>query len=236
VVAQSFHTTWTHVYRSVAMAVAWGRAHQDLTGITALGIDEIQWHRGHHYLTLVYQIDADGRRLLWIGQDRTVKTLLRFFRWFGPPRSAALRFVCSDMWPPYLRVVAKKARLARHVLDRFHIMAHLSKAIDDVRAHEARTLRARGLAPVLTHTRWLLLTRPANLTDTQLPRLAALLAYNLRAVRAYLLQEEFQFFWTYLSPTWAGRFLDRWCTQTMRSRLEPSRRSPGCCVGTGPGS
>jgi transposase len=223
-VAQTFHTTWTHVYRSVEMAVTWGRAHQDLTGITALGIDEIQWHRGQHYLTLVYQIDADGRRLLWIGQDRTVKTLLRFFRWFGPQRTAALRFVCSDLWPPYLRVVAKKAGPALHVLDRFHIMAHLSKAIDDVRAHEARTLRARGLAPVLTHTRWLLLKRPATLTDTQLPRLAALLAYNLRAVRAYLLKEEFQFFWTYLSPTWAGRFLDRWCTQTMRSRLQPMQK------------
>jgi transposase len=223
-VAQSFHTTWTHVYRSVEMAVTWGRAHQDLAGITALGVDEIQWHRGHHYLTLVYQIDADCRRLLWIGQDRTVKTLLRFFRWFGPQRTAALRFVCSDMWPPYLRVVAKKAGRARHVLDRFHIMAHLSKAIDEVRAAEARTLRARGRAPVLTHTRWLLLTRPANLTDTQLPRLAELLAYNLRAVRAYLLKEEFQFFWTYLSPTWAGRFLDRWCTQTMRSRLAPLQK------------
>jgi transposase len=223
-VAQTFHTTWTHVYRSVEMAVAWGRAHQDLTGITALGIDEIQWHRGHHYLTLVYQIDADCRRLLWVGQERSVKTLLRFFRWFGPHRTAALRFVCSDMWQPYLRVVAKKAGLARHVLDRFHIMAHLSKAIDDVRAHEARTLRARGRAPVLTHTRWLLLTRPANLTDTQLPRLAELLAYNLRAVRAYLLKEEFQFFWTYLSPTWAGRFLDRWCTQTLRSRLVPMQK------------
>ncbi len=223
-VAQTFHTTWTHVYRSVEMAVAWGRAHQDLTGITALGIDEIQWHRGHHYLTLVYQIDADCRRLLWVGQERSVRTLLRFFRWFGPQRTAALRFVCSDMWPPYLRVVAKKAGRARHVLDRFHIMAHLSKAIDEVRAQEARTLRARGLAPVLTHTRWLLLTRPAHLTDTQLPRLAALLAYNLRAVRAYLLKEEFQFFWTYLSPTWAGRFLDRWCTQTLRSRLAPMQK------------
>ena len=223
-VAQSFHTTWTHVYRSVEMAVAWGRAHQDLTGITALGIDEIQWHRGQRYLTLVYQIDAGCRRLLWIGQDRRVKTLLRFFRWFGPPRTAALRFVCSDMWPPYLRVVAKKAGTARHVLDRFHIMAHLSKALDDVRAHEARTLRARGRAPVLTQTRWLLLKRPANLTPTQLPRLAELLAYNLRTVRAYLLKEEFQFFWTYLSPTWAGRFLDRWCTQTMRSRLAPMQK------------
>jgi transposase len=130
----------------VAMAVAWGRAHQDLTGITAIGIDEIQWHRGHHYLTLVYQIDAGRRRLLWIGPERTVKTVLRFFRWFGVRRSRALRFVCSDMWKPYLRVVAKKAGLALHVLDRFHIMAHMNKAIDEVRAQEARALRAQGQA------------------------------------------------------------------------------------------
>ena len=46
-VAETFHTSWTHVYRSVALAVAWGRAHQDLRGITAIGIDEIQWQRGH---------------------------------------------------------------------------------------------------------------------------------------------------------------------------------------------
>src|SRR5262245_21353021 len=57
-VAQIFHTSWTHVYHSVALAVTWGRAHQELSDVTALGIDEIQWHRGHRYLTLVYQIDA----------------------------------------------------------------------------------------------------------------------------------------------------------------------------------
>ena len=223
-VAEIFATSWTHVFRSVSMAVAWGRAHQDLTGITAIGIDEIQWQHGHRYLTLVYQLDAGRRRLLWIGQERTIKTLLRFFRWFGPRRSARLRFVCSDMWKPYLRVVAKKAGLALHILDRFHIMAHMNKAIDEVRAHEARALKARGQAPVLTHTRWLLLGRPERLTGRQLPRLAELLGYNLRAVRAYLLREEFQFFWTYVSPTWAGRFLDRWCTQTMRSRLKPMQK------------
>jgi transposase len=223
-VAQIFHTSWTHVFQSVTRAVVWGRAHQDLTGITAIGIDEIQWHRGHHYLTLVYQIDAGRRRLLWIGQKRTVKTLLRFFRWFGRPRTAGLRFVCSDMWKPYLRVVAKKAGLALHVLDRFHIMAHMNKAIDEVRAQEARALRARGAAPVLTQTRWLLLRRPENLAEHQLPRLAELLGHNLRAVRAYLLREEFQFFWHYRSSLWAGRFLDRWCTQTMRSQLPPMKK------------
>ncbi len=52
-------------------AVAWGLVHRELTGVTAFGVDEIQWRRGHHYLTLVYQIDEGCRRLLWIGRERT---------------------------------------------------------------------------------------------------------------------------------------------------------------------
>ena len=223
-VAQAFDTTWDHVFRAVAMAVQWGLAHRDLTGITAIGIDELARRRGHRYVTLVYQLDPGCRRLLWIGRDRKTRTLLGFFRWFGRERTASLRFVCSDMWKPYLRVVAKKAGHAVHVLDRFHIMVHLNKAIDVVRAQEARGLKARGLAPILTRTRWLLLKRPANVTDAELPRLVDLLHYNLRAVRSYLLREEFQYFWTYVSPTWAGRFLDRWCTKVLRSRIEPMQK------------
>lgn len=73
------------------MAVDWGRAQQDLEGIEAIGVDEIQWQRGHRYLTLVYQIDQGCRRLLWVGQDRKVRTLLGFFRWFGKERGAGLR-------------------------------------------------------------------------------------------------------------------------------------------------
>ena len=128
------------------------------------------------------------------------------------------------MWRPYLKVIAKKAGHAIHVLDRFHIMAHLSKAIDEVRAQEARTLKAKGYAPVLTKTRWLLLKRPARLTETQAGRLAELVQYNLRTVRSYLLKEDFQFFWLYKAPYWAGRFLDHWCTRTMRSKLEPMKK------------
>jgi len=223
-VAEAFRTTWEHVFHSVEMAVTWGRDHCDLTGITAIGIDEIQWQRGHKYLTLVYQLDAGRKRLLWLGPDRKVKTLLRFFRWLDKDRAVALRFICSDMWKPYLRVVAKKAGHALHILDRFHIMSHMSKAIDEVRAQEARDLKAHGYAPVLKHTRWLLLKRPEHLTEKQEPRLAELLRYNLRSVRSYLLREDFQFFWTYVSPTWAGRFLDRWCTRTLRSQIEPMKK------------
>jgi transposase len=100
----------------------------------------------------------------------------------------------------------------------------MSKAIDKVRAAEVRSLKARGLDPILKHTRWLLLKRVENLTERQDVRLVDLVRYNLRSVRAYLLKEHFQYFWEYRSPHWAGVFLDKWCTRTMRSRIEPMQK------------
>ena len=223
-VAEVFHTSWDHVFGAVEMAVDWGKAHRDLSGIKAIGVDEIQWQRGHKYLTLVYQIDTDCRRLLWVGQHRTIKTLLRFFREFGKERSKQLEYVCSDMWKPYLKVIQKKAVNALHILDRFHIMAYLSKAMDEVRAQEMKSLKDKGLEPVLTKTRWLLLKRPESLSDRQESKLADLVRYNLKTIRCYLLKEEFQLFWEYITPYWVGWFLDRWCTKVMRSKIEPMKK------------
>jgi transposase len=223
-VAEAFHTSWYTVYSAIEMAVAWGRAHQDLSGITAIGVDEMAWGRGHRYVTVVYQIDRAFKRLLWVGEHRKAKTLLRFFRWFGKEHTCGLQYICSDMWKPYLKVVAKKASQAIHILDRFHIVAHLNKAIDQVRAAEAKELVRRGYEPVLKRTRWILLKRPERLTQAQGLSLRRLLQYNLKTVRSYLLKEEFQLFWSYRSPYWAGRFLDGWCTRAMRSRIEPMKK------------
>lgn len=222
--AVAFRTTWEKVFRSVEWVVQWGLGHRDMSNVESIGVDEVLWQRGHKYLTVVYQIDNGCKRLLWVGKDRTIKTLLRFFRSFGKERSARLRFVCSDMWKPYLKVIAKKASKAIHVLDRFHIAMHMNKAIDEVRAKEARELKAKGLVPILTHSRWCLLKRPENLTARQEVRLSDLLRYNLKAVRSYLLKEDFQFFWDYVSPFWAGEFLDLWCKRVMRSRIEPMKK------------
>lgn len=223
-VADIFRTSWDSVFRAVAWVVEYGLAHRDLSGITAIGVDEVHFKKGQRYLTVVYQIDSACRRLLWLGPDRTAKTLLRFFRVLGRERTAALRFVCSDMWQPYLKVIAKKARQALHILDRFHIVARLNKAIDEVRALEVRDLARQGYEPVLTHSRWCFLKRPENLTDSQRTRLSDLLQYGLKTVRAYLLKESFQALWQYTSYHWAGRFLDGWLKQALRSRLEPIKK------------
>ena len=63
-------------------------------------------------------------------------------------------------------------------------MAHFGKALDEVRAGETRALKEKGYEPVLSKSRWLLLKRPENLTDKQESRLADLLQYNLKSVRA----------------------------------------------------
>jgi transposase len=63
-----------------------------------------------------------------------------------------------------------------------------------------------------------------NLSTEQHFRLRDLLRYNLKTVRAHLLKAAFHQLWDYNSPTWAGKFLDEWCGQTMRSRIEPMKK------------
>ncbi len=93
-VAESFRTSWHIVFRAVEMAVKWGLAHRDMDGIEAIGVDEVLWHRGHNYLTVVYQIDEHCRRLLWIGRERTTATLDRFFDCLGAG-AQSIHYVCS---------------------------------------------------------------------------------------------------------------------------------------------
>jgi transposase len=223
-VAKIFGTTWGVVWRSIRWVVDYGLANRNLEDIKSLGIDEVTIWKGHKYLTVVYQIDAGMRRLIWVGRERTTKTLHRFFKQFGKERAQRIEFIASDMWKPYLKVIKHHASHALHVLDRFHIVAKLNKAVDDVRAKEARELKQKGYEPLLKHSRWCFLKRPENLTEKQERKLSEVLKYDLRAVRAYLLKEAFEGFWTYSSPHWAGWFLDKWCQRAMRSRLEPIKK------------
>ena len=222
--ALSFRTTWDQVCQAVEYVVQWGLEHRELGTLRAIGVDEIQSGRGHSYLTLVYQIEADCVRLLWVGKERTKQSFEQFFTLIGRELAEKIDFVCSDMWPAYLELIAKHCNQALNILDRFHVVAKLNLALDEVRASEARRMAREGYEPVLKKKRWCLLKRPENLSDQQRMSLRELLGYNLKSVRAYLLKEEFQQFWDYDSPAWAAKYLDRWCTRAMRSRIDPVKK------------
>lgn len=225
--ARAFRTDWKTVFRAVSSVVEFGRAFLLVGDVRVIGVDELSCGRGQKYLTLVYQLDAGVRRLLWVGRDRTKTTLGGFFDWLGPSATAGLRVVCSDLWPAFLTVVAKRAGAAVHILDPFHIAMKLSEAVDKVRRQEVHRLRAQGHEPILKESRWCLLRRPKNRTGKDKATLRRLVAFNLRSVRCMLLRWEFDAFWKYRSATWAGRFLDAWCTKVMRSRIEPLMKVVG---------
>jgi transposase len=219
-VGSIFRTSWDSVCRAVEHAVEWGMAHRDLSGVTALGIDEVAWQRGHTYMTLVYDIGGKTKRLLGVAEHRTEASLRACLEGLGESACKGVRFVCSDMWRPYLNVIQEKLGHAVHVLDRFHVMQKFGKALDEIRAEEAKTLVKDGYEPVLKKSRWCLLKRP----EKQTVKLKELLKYNLKTMRAYLQREDFQRFWEYKSAAWAGRFLDEWTRRVMRSRLEPMKK------------
>lgn len=225
--ARAFQTSWEAVYRSVDWLVQWGLAQRQLEGVEAIGVDEIHWGKGlrsENFLTVIYQIDAHCRRLLWVGPRRTQASLRRGLAALGPEVLRGLRFVCSDMWQPYLRVLAAKVPHALHVLDRFHITAHLNQAVDQVRRTECARLRGRPQAAKLKHMRWKLLRCGRRVRGHAKQRLHGLLRTKLATARAWMLKETFQDFWHYRSLTWAAAFLEVWCERALRSRLEPMRK------------
>lgn len=239
-VARSFQTSWDKVFSSIKFVVGFGLANRSLDNVTALGIDEIQHGEGHKYLTLIYQIDHSCRRLLWIGKERKAKTLnngltelneehrrKQKIEGSDAPKTRSfldqITVICSDIWKPYLKTIRERLSHTTHILDRFHIMLHFSKAIDKVRAEEARRLKQEGKDPVLSKSRWCFLKRKKNLKESEQTKLSDLLSMNLRTVKAYILKEDFQRFWEYTYAAWAGKYLDRWCFRTMRSKIEPMK-------------
>lgn len=223
-VARRFRVNWHQVFESVRYVVEYGMAHRDLTGVRALGVDEIQFGHGHQYLTVVYQLCGEVRRLLYVGKNRDIESLSTFFDERGATWCAGISHVCSDMWRAYLHAIEKYLPEAVHILDRFHIVKLLNEAVDQVRRQEAARLRREGV-DLLKGLKYVFLKRPENLTAGQHAALQGLLNKRwLCSVRAYLWKEKFQLFWQYDSPYWARRYLWKWCKGAMRSRLTPIKK------------
>ena len=125
-----------------------------------------------------------------------------------------------DMWRPYIEVVKARAPQATICFDRFHVVAHLNAAVDEVRRAMVRKL-ADPMRYLVKGTRFVLLKNPWNLTLAQKQSLSALVRSNHPLSRAWYLKEDFQRFWDYLAEWPAQRHLTKWLWWASHSRLEP---------------
>jgi len=219
-VAEHFKVDWNTVKNCVKGAVKHGLSKRDLGQTRVIGIDEISRKKGHVYLTNVYDLEA--KKLIWSGENRKMETLRSFFDEMGEDFIAGLEGICCDMWDPYIAVVKERAPFAALVLDKFHIVSHLSKAIDKVRREEARKLREKG-EKVLIGARYIFLKNPENLTPKQELRLGELHKLNLKVSKAYILKESFREFWSCKNVIEAKKYLKQWFWRATHSRIKPMR-------------
>jgi len=228
-VAGRFAVGWAQVYESVQWVVDYGLEHRDLSGIKAIGIDEIHVRKvGRVFWTLVYQIDEGARRLLWVGADRTKKTFHQFFDEIGEEVTEGIEFVCSDMWRAYLAVVKKRLKKAVHVIDRFHVVKRLLEAVDDIRRNEAKAMAKAGLKPLLKKMRYAFLRNRRKWSPAERKRMKELEGANLAVFHAKLLVEQFDHFWKYRSVCWGAKFLEEWLKKIRRIRrpgMEPLKKA-----------
>ena len=125
-----------------------------------------------------------------------------------------------DMWKPFRKSVLKNAPKAQIIYDKFHIMRHLSDALDKVRRIEYYRLKGKDRA-FIKGQRYTLLSHMKNLSLEGRETLKKLLLANKRLNAAYLLKESFGQLWDYDTEGWARRFFERWRDSLKWQRLEP---------------
>jgi transposase len=187
-----------------------------------MGVDEIDFGKQMKFITVVSNLETGEP--LWFGQDRKQETLDEFFRTqLNARQREGIAAACVDMWRPFTNSIEHWARNCRIVYDKFHVLQHANKAIDEVRRAEffRKGGRMRG---VVKGKRWLLLTRWMNLDGQKRQQLNDLFALNRRVMKAYLLKESLERLWTYRYEGAMLRYLQSWIDQLRWQRLAPFQK------------
>lgn len=190
--------------------------------LRAIGIDEVSIRKGHNYAIVV--ADLDQQRPIWMSRQpgRKEEDMDRFFADMEVRRNRSLHLAVMDMWKPFRNSLGRHAPAAEIVFDKFHVMKHLSEAMDGVRRQEYARVSVKDKR-FIKGQRYTLLSHKANLDLDGRRSLVLLLKANKRLNKAYMLKESFGQLWDYRNPAWARKFFDNWKTQLRWSRLEPYR-------------
>jgi transposase len=219
-VAGLLKLSWDEIHGIMERAVARGLKRRQVEPVTKLGVDEKAFRRGHHYFTLVN--DLERSRVLYVAEDRTQASLDGFWATLTDSQRNGIEAVAMDMWDPYINSVRAHVPDAdrKIVFDKFHIAKHLGEAVDRVRRREHKTLRAAG-DDRLAGTRYDWLRHPAAMEPRERKEFAELRDSGLKTARAWALKETMMAFFTYVYERPALKHFHWWHNWAVRSRLPP---------------
>ena len=218
-VAQELHLDWQTVKGLEMQYMREQLRRAGMPGPLVIGIDEISVKHGQDYRIVVSNLLR--RRAIWFGgKDRKEESMDLFYQELGAKKSSRIRLAVMDMWKAFQKSAAKNAPQADILFDKFHVMQHLSLALDEVRKSEYARLQGPDRA-YIKGQKYTLLSHRKNLTLKGRQALQKLLAANKRLHIAYLLKESFGQLWDYEKEGWARKFFENWKASLKWQRLAP---------------
>ena len=182
-----------------------------------MGIDEIYLGKSAKFITVVSNLETGEP--LWFGYERKQETIDEFFRsQLSPSQRKRIKAACVDMWPAFKSSIEQWAPQCAIVYDKFHIMQHANKAVDEVR--RAEFFRQGGWRrEIVKGKRWLLLSRWVNLSEDKQQDLNRLFKLNRKLMKAYLMKESLERLWQQPNEDAAVAYLTNWIRQLRWQRL-----------------
>jgi transposase len=212
--------SWDQSWNVIERAVDRGQDRKEHRVPTNMGVDEKSFARGHKYESLVYDIDAGTVEFVW--DDRSRQSLESYYRQFSREELSGIQAVAMDMWEPFISATQKHVPDAQKkiVFDRFHVMRHVLKAVDQIRKSEHRRLSETGESP-LKGTKYLWLWSQENVPAWRKEEFAALRAQDLKVCRAWAIKENLRRMWDYRYAAPMRSFFKRWYFWATHSQLKP---------------
>jgi transposase len=218
--ARVLRVSWDEAWQILDHAVERGLKARGKRLPEYLGVDEKAAAKGHKYITLV--CDLDNACVEYIADDRKTESLDGYFTQFSKEELEKVKAIAMDMWEPYVGSTMKHVPGAadKIVFDRYHVMTHVNKAVNNVRKLEHRALRAVG-DETLTGSKYLWLYGRENVPEKRQDEFAALKNADLKTGRAWAVKENLRDLWSYQRPSSAQQYWKRWYFWATHSRLAP---------------
>ena len=212
---------WKHVHAIMERAVRRGMGRRRVDGLKAVGFDEKSFKRGQSFIS--HMCDLRHPRVLEVVEGRDQQSARALWQSLPEEISARVEDAVMDMSAGFAAAARIEAPQARVTYDKFHVVSHLSKAVDEIRRAEHKALLAQG-DETLKGQRMLFLFNPENFSEQQAASFEILLKSNLKAGQAWAFKELFANFWEQPDKESAHIFIKKWCSRVKKNRLHALKK------------
>ncbi len=220
--AKILRISWDQAWHIMNLAVRRGLLRKPTESIPYLGVDEKSVLKGHSYFTVVYNLDRGT--VEYVTDDRKTDSLKEYFDLLTQEQKAGIKAVAMDMWQPYIQATTSALGESKIVIDRFHVMKHMNKAVDEVRKQESKELRDNG-DNSLNRSKYLWLYGEENIPEKRREDFEALKAKMLKVSKAWAMKEMLRDLWNSINLKTAIQYWVNWFTWAMNSGLKPLKKA-----------